>query len=50
VVDDAPAQCVGGEAGAAALMGGGVGVLYDVGHRRSVTGVGVRKVNTRRMM
>jgi len=50
VVDDAPSQCIGGQPGAAALVGGGVGVLDDVGHRRSVAGVGVRKVNARRMM
>ena len=50
VVDDAPSQCIGGQPGAAAFVGGGVGVVYDVGHRRIVTGVGNRKVNTRRMM
>jgi hypothetical protein len=50
MVDDAPSQCIGGQPGAAAFVRGGVGVLYDVGHRRIVTGVGVRRVNMRRMM
>jgi len=31
-------------------MARGVGVLDDIGHRRIVTGVGVRKVNNRRMI
>jgi hypothetical protein len=50
MVDDAPSQRIGGQPGAAGLVGGGVGVLDDVGHRRIVTDVGIRKVNTRRMM
>jgi hypothetical protein len=50
VVDDAPSQCIGGQPGAAAFVGRGVGTMDDVGHRRIVSGVGNRKVNARRMM
>jgi hypothetical protein len=49
MVDDTASQRVGGQSGAAVLVGGGW-VLDDVGHRRSVTGVGDREVNARRMM
>jgi hypothetical protein len=49
VVDDAASQRVGGQSGAAVLVGG-LWVLSDAGHRRSVTNVGDREVNTRRMM
>ena len=49
MVDDAASQGVGGQPGAAVLVGGGW-VLDDVGHRRSVTGVDDRKMNTRGMM
>jgi hypothetical protein len=49
MVDDTASQRVGGQSGAAVLVGG-VWVLDDVGHRRSVTGVDNRKVNTRGMM
>ncbi len=41
MVDDSPPQRVGGQAGAAALEGGGVGVLDDVSHCRSVTEIDV---------
>jgi len=50
VVEDAPSQRVGRQPGAAVFAGGGVGILDDVGHRRSVSGVDVRKLNARRMM
>ena len=49
MVDDTASQRVGGQSGAAVLVGG-VWVLDDVGHRRSVTNVPDRKVNARRMM
>jgi hypothetical protein len=49
VVDHAATQRVGGQSGAAVFVGG-LRVLDDVGHRRSVTNVTDRKVNARRMM
>jgi hypothetical protein len=49
MVDHTASQRVGGQSGAAVLVGGGW-ILDDVGHRRRVAGVDDREVNTRGMM